>query len=622
MDMAVHYQPVLVALSVAVSIFTAYVALDLASQQKGALGPARWLWLTGSAVAMGGGIWSMHFIGMLAMVMPASVAYDLPLTLASLILPILVSGGGLALVGESTSSWWRLCAGGLLMGLGIVVMHYAGMAAMSEDVGVVYDGPLVACSVLIAVAASTAALKLAGCVRNSWQRFVSAVIMGLAVVSMHYTGMAAASLSFTHELSHGMHEPPVGSNLLAVQVAGVAGVVLALALASSSIARSKAERRAAEAQDDLARERQKTEITLRQSEERYRLAIQATGLGTWDWDVDANVLIWSARSYELFGLPVGTPISYRIFLGCLDPDDRAGTEAAVRAALEPSGTSSFLAEFRVALPSGETRWIRSQGQTQFVDEGLGVRPVRFLGTVLDITAARLAEQQLIAAVAEKEMLLCEVHHRVKNNMQAITAILQMESRQVTDPMARDGFAAVAQRIQAMARLHQQLYVTNDFRRIDLAAYLHELADSLSSFHSGLPVTIEVVADPLRCDLDMAIPLGLIANELVTNSLKHAYPNGRQGVIRLRLGQGAGAVMFEVSDDGIGSTGDGRAGGLGNLLVEALAQQLGAALTVERTGGHCCRLSIPTGNLLTGQHCGESGSLEEHDDAVLSPELVA
>src|SRR4051812_39420661 len=129
MDMSVHYQPALVTLSVAVSIFTAYVALDLASQQKGASEAARWSWLAGSAVAMGGGIWSMHFIGMLAMVMPASVTYALPLTLASLILPILVSGGGLALVGESTSSWWRLCAGGLLMGLGIVVMHYAGMAA-------------------------------------------------------------------------------------------------------------------------------------------------------------------------------------------------------------------------------------------------------------------------------------------------------------------------------------------------------------------------------------------------------------------------------------------------------------------------------------------------------------
>jgi NO-binding membrane sensor protein with MHYT domain len=351
MDMPVHHQPALVALSVVVSIFTAFVALDLAGQQRGASGAARWLWLAGSAVAMGGGIWSMHFIGMLAMVMPTSVSYDLPLTLVSLILPILVSGGGLALVSESTFPWWRLCAGGLLMGLGIVVMHYAGMAAMSEDIGVVYDGPLVACSILIAVASSTAALGLARCFRNSWQQFVSAVMMGLAVVSMHYTGMAATSLTFTHEFIHGVHEPPTGSSLLAIQVAGVAGAVLALALTSSSIARNKAERRAAEAQDDLARERQRAEMTLRQNEERYRLAIQATGLGTWDWDFDANVLIWSARTYELIGLPVGTPISYRIFLGCLDPDDRAGTEAAVRAALEPSGTGSFLAEFRAALPS-------------------------------------------------------------------------------------------------------------------------------------------------------------------------------------------------------------------------------------------------------------------------------
>jgi two-component sensor histidine kinase len=207
-------------------------------------------------------------------------------------------------------------------------------------------------------------------------------------------------------------------------------------------------------------------------------------------------------------------------------------------------------------------------------------------------------------------------------MQAITAILQMESRQVTDPMAREGFAAVARRIQAMAQLHQQLYKTNDFGRIDLAAYLHELTDSLSSFHSGSPVTIEVVAVPLRCDLDMAMPLGLVANELVTNSLKHAYPDGRQGIIRLCLRQETETVVFEVSDDGIGSTGDGRAGGLGNLLVEALAQQLGASLTIERTGGHRCQLSIPAGNLLAGQHRLECAPGEGHDNAVPSAELVA
>jgi diguanylate cyclase len=622
MDMTIHYQPELVALSVAVAIFTAYVALDLAGQQKGASWAARWSWLAGSAVAMGGGIWSMHFIGMLAMVLPASVTFGLPLTLASLILPILASGGGLALVGENTSSWRRLGAGGFLMGLGIVVMHYAGMAAMSADIDVAYDGPLVVCSVLIAIAASTAALRLAWCIRNSWQRLVSAMVMGLAVVSMHYTGMAATSLTFTEGVSHEIRERSVGSSLLAIQVSGVAAVVLALALASSSIARRNAERRAVEAQDDLARERQKAEVTLRQNEERYRLAIQATGLGTWDWDFGGNTLIWSARCYELFGLPIGAPINYPTFLSCLHPDDRAGTQAAVQAALEPTGAGSFLAEFRVVLPTGETRWIRSQGQAYFVGEGLGGRPVRFLGTVLDITAARLAEQQLIAAVADKEMLLREVHHRVKNNMQAITAILRLEARQVTDPVAHEGFAAVGQRIQAMARLHQQLCSAHDLRRIDLAAYLYELVDSLSALHSGLPVTIEVAADPLHCDLDMAIPLGLIANELVTNSLKHAFPDGRQGVIRMRLGQEARVVVFEVSDDGVGSDGGGRSGGLGNLLVEALAQQLGAALTTERTGGHRCRLSIPAENLLADQHRLESGAQEDHDDSVPPPELVA
>ncbi|MCW2242689.1 MHYT domain-containing protein [Azospirillum canadense] len=607
MHVSSHHQPLLVALSAAVAVFTAYVALDLAGRQRNAAGKgattARWAWLGAAAVAMGGGIWSMHFIAMLALVTPVPVAYDLNITLVSLALPIVVTGGALALTARDGLAAGRLILGGLVMGGGIVLMHYVGMAAITMDGTITYDPGLVALSALIAVAAATAALRLAGAVRTPGQRALGAVTMGAAVIGMHYVGMAAATFTF-HE---GNAQPwfqatPVEPPVLALQVAGVTGVVLALALTSSTLARRSAERKAREAEARLAEEREHTETRLRQSEERLRLAVQATGLGTWDWDMSRDVILWSERTYALFGLAPGGVVDYAQFLRAVHPDDRAATEAAVRAALDPDGDGRLAAEFRALQPDGTVRWLSTQGQTHFENgdsNAAGRRPVRLLGTILDITARRLAEERLRASLQEKEMLLREVHHRVKNNMQAITAILQLEAAQVADEKAREGFAAVGQRIQAMARLHEQLYSAQDLRRIDLRSYFGDLGQGLAALHVGLPVRIESAVEALVCDLDTAMPLGLIANELVTNSLKHAFPDGRSGTVRIRLFREGDDVVFEVSDDGVGSDTGERAKGLGKRLIEALAQQVQAQLDINRAGGYRSCFRMP-GNRFTAR----------------------
>lgn len=601
MHVSSHHQPLLVGLSAAVAVFTAYVALDLAGRQRVAAGTARWAWLVAAAVAMGGGIWSMHFIAMLAMVTPVPVAYDLHITLVSLALPILVTGGALALTARDTLAAGRLILGGLVMGGGIVLMHYVGMAAIAMDgVAVTYDPGLVALSALIAIAAATAALRLSGTVRTRGQRAVGAVTMGAAVIGMHYVGMAAATFTVQEGNARPwFQDTPVQPLVLALQVAGVTGVVLALALTSSALARRSAERKARVAETTLDEERRAAEALLRQSEERLRLAVQATGLGTWDWDMARDAVLWSERTYALFGLAPDSAVDYARFLNAVHPDDRAATDAAVRAALDPDGDGRFAAEFRALQPDGTVRWLSTQGQTHFeeVKSGTGDRrPVRLLGTILDITARQLAEERLRASLQEKEMLLREVHHRVKNNMQAITAILQLEAAQVPDEKAREGFAAVGQRIQAMARLHEQLYGAEDLRRIDLGSYVAELGQGLNALHGGQPdgqpVRIDVAAEALVCDLDTAMPLGLIANELVTNSLKHAFPDGRPGTVRIRLFREGGDVVFEVSDDGVGSATGERAKGLGKRLVEALAQQVQAQLDIDRTGGYRSRFRMP------------------------------
>ena len=190
--LAAVYDPLLIVLSIAVAILASYTALDLAGRFGSAGGPAGAIFLAASALTMGGGIWSMHFIGMLAFSIAAPVRYDLWLTLLSLALPIVVTGIGFHAARSRGISAPTLLTGGALMGGGIVLMHYTGMAAMEMDAEITYRPSLVAASVAIAVAAATAALWLAFRIRATWQKLAAAVAMGMAISGMHYTAMAAA----------------------------------------------------------------------------------------------------------------------------------------------------------------------------------------------------------------------------------------------------------------------------------------------------------------------------------------------------------------------------------------------------------------------------------------------
>jgi NO-binding membrane sensor protein with MHYT domain len=183
----------LIAISFLVSATGSLTAIYSAQRVAGAAG-TNWRWLTAAALAMGGGaIWSMHFIGMLAFDMGMTVHYDLVLTAASLLIAVAVTGVALWIVSSGVTSAGRLASGGILMGLGVASMHYAGMAAMRMGATVVYDRALVALSFLIAVVAATAALYLAFNLRRTSQIRLSALVMAGAVCGMHYTGMAAAT---------------------------------------------------------------------------------------------------------------------------------------------------------------------------------------------------------------------------------------------------------------------------------------------------------------------------------------------------------------------------------------------------------------------------------------------
>jgi NO-binding membrane sensor protein with MHYT domain len=214
------HNPYLVALSILVAAFASYTALDLGGHVAAARGLARRVWLVTAAVTMGGGIWSMHFVAMLAFTMPIPMSYDIGLTTLSLLVAIFVTGGGFYVISRKGTSPLRLVFSGIFMGLGIVAMHYTGMAAMRGHAEFSYDRLYVALSIVIAIGASTAALWLAFRTTDLGQKLVAAAVMGLAISGMHYTAMRGTIFSAHGPLHEAQGNESLDQTTLALAVAG------------------------------------------------------------------------------------------------------------------------------------------------------------------------------------------------------------------------------------------------------------------------------------------------------------------------------------------------------------------------------------------------------------------
>jgi diguanylate cyclase (GGDEF)-like protein len=227
-----HYNSWLVLLSIVVAIFVSYTALNLSSRvARSASKPSARFWLAGGAVSMGCGIWSMHFVGMLAFSLPIALSYDIRTTVASLAIAIGLSGFALSIASREQIGLGRLASGAIVMGLGICAMHYSGMSAVQVLPAITYEPSLLLASGLIAIVASFAALWLFFRLRKgrSWQmrlaRLGAAVIMGLAISGMHYTGMAASRFA---PGSYCIGAASPDNNWLAITIAVIAFAVLTI----------------------------------------------------------------------------------------------------------------------------------------------------------------------------------------------------------------------------------------------------------------------------------------------------------------------------------------------------------------------------------------------------------
>src|SRR6202166_4864801 len=310
------YNYALVALSVLIAMFASYAALDLAGRVTATGGWARAAWLLGGAGAMGTGIWSMHYIGMLAFILPIPAAYHWPTVLLSLFAAILASVVALGVVSRQKMGAFRALAGSVLMGASISSMHYIGMAAMRLPAVCQFNSFLVVLSVVFAVLISLAALWITFHFRDEkkgirWEKLAGAVVMGAAIPIMHYTGMAAASFapsSTTADLSHAVSISTLGT----AGIAAVTFVVLGLALLTSCMD-SRCAAQAWELQEE----------NLQRSEAFLAEAQSISHTGSFGWRPTTGEIIWSDETFRIFQYDRTTKPTVELVVQRVHPEDGA-----------------------------------------------------------------------------------------------------------------------------------------------------------------------------------------------------------------------------------------------------------------------------------------------------------
>ena len=590
------HDPVLVALSILIAALASYTALDLATRMRAAAsGRASSGWLAAAAIAMGGGIWSMHFVGMLAFSLPGiEISYDPFQTLLSLVIPIVVAAAAFAVVGRRPRA---LLASGLAMGLAISAMHYTGMGAMRMAASIEYDPSWVALSIVIAIGASVVALWLAFRNTDALQRLFAGLVMGLAISGMHYAAMKGASFVPAAAIVRHAGNVGVGQAPLAFLLAGTTILILIIGLAAAVYDRASAERAERES------------AALRRSEERFRLLVEAVAdHAIFMLEPDGCVANWNLGAQRLMGYG----------------DDIVGTNDAVFHTEEDRkadlSAHALVQAAREGKSAGEGWLVRKDGSQFWAETSIVVvrnesgEAVGFAKIVRDVSERRQAQEALErtrdALVMSQKMetigqLTGGVAHDFNNLLAAVLGSLELLKKrvQMDDPKihrlvdnAIQGAlrgASLTQRMLAFARKQDLKPVVVD---------VQELAQGMTAllkFDAGVRIENRFPMDLPKVKVD-ANQLELAVLNLAVNA-SDAMPTG--GVITIaareeRSAEGVEAkryVALSVTDTGCGmddetlkhaqepfftTKGVGKGTGLGLSMVHGLAEQSGGRLVLK------------------------------------------
>lgn len=325
---------------------------------------------------------------------------------------------------------------------------------------------------------------------------------------------------------------------------------------------------------------------------RYDMIVTASGMVVYEYNVASGEIKWGDSMHTVLGY-TDDEISGGIdqWIGWLHPEDRDATLAYLNDTMEKCGF--WDAVYRLRRKDSGYVWMRDRG---FFVAGPAGHADRQLGLLENITEHRKADEKIKALLREKEMLLKEVHHRIKNNIAAMENLMSLQLDDIIYPEARSALHDAIGRIKSMRMLYDSLEIADNYQDISINGYISRLIDSIrASFtlNSGIEISMEI--DDIVLGPKMLYPLGLICNELVTNAIKYAFEGKEGGTLNVSVKRAGGSLMMVIRDDGIGLPPDfdmASSNRLGLMLVTMLANQLSGTFSITGNSGTTCTLSMP------------------------------
>jgi len=340
-------------------------------------------------------------------------------------------------------------------------------------------------------------------------------------------------------------------------------------------------------------ERRKILLELEKSEKLLKDAQKIAHIGYWVWDIDQNIYHWSDEIFRIFGYEPGEiEPSFQTFISMLPEKDKTQMISLTRGLFHSKSDKELLIQklgqfqdFMVKTKDGTIKYLQ-QRITVKMNHSFDVSQLS--GTIQDITQIKENEIRLKESLKEKELMLQEIHHRVKNNMQVVSGLISMQAHGIKDTKIQEIFKSIQNRICSMARVHEDLYQSDNFRDVEVEKYIRDLIEHLYDSYriDQDKISLELHVNDVVLDIRTALPLGIILNELITNVFKHAYPGSSKGKLYILLQQNKDEYQLIVKDEGIGFSQEDyeNATSLGLQLIQGLVQQIHGEIEFSGVGG--------------------------------------